>query len=88
MGKRYNDRNLAATVKHPPSLMMWGAMPAKGTAGLYFLPHSMTMNGSRYLNVSKKKLELHMNVHQCDTFIHNGRPCHRSKLVSSFLQKN
>ena len=64
------------------------AMSAKGTPGLYFLPHSMTMNGSRYLNVLKEKLELYMNVHQCDTFMHDDAPCHRSTLVSSFLQEN
>ena len=87
-GKLYNDRYLPAIVKRPPSLMVWGAMSAKGTAGFYFLPHSMTVDGSRYLNVLKEKLELYMNVHQCDTFMHDDAPCHRSKLVSSFLQEN
>ena len=42
----------------------------------------------RYLNVLKEKLELHMNLHQCDTFMHNGAPCHRLKLVSAFLPEN
>ena len=46
------------------------------------------MNGSRYLNVLKEKLELHMNVHHSDTFMFDGDTCHRSKLVSSFLQEN
>ena len=87
-GKQYNICYLAATVKHLPILMVWGAMTAKETARLYFLPHSMTMNGYRYLNVLKEKLKLLMNIHQCDTFMHNGTPCHRSKLVSSFLQEN
>ena len=63
-------------------------MSAKGTAGLYFLPHSIAMNGSRHLDVLKEKLRLHLNVHQCDTFMHDRAPCHRSKLVSSFLQEN
>ena len=63
-------------------------MPAKETVGLYCLPHSMPMNGSTYLNVLKEKLELHINVHQRDTFMHDSAPCHISKLLSSFLQKN
>ena len=29
-----------------------------------------------------------MNVHQCDTFMHDDAPCYRSKLVNLFLQEN
>ena len=29
-----------------------------------------------------------MNVHQCGIFMHGGAPCHRSKVVSLFLQEN
>jgi len=44
------------------------------------------MNGSRYLELLKK-LENHMSVHQCDAFMHDSVACHRSTIVSLFLQK-
>ena len=44
VGARYDDRYTLATVKHPPSVMIWGAMSTKGTAGLFFLPTGTTMN--------------------------------------------
>jgi len=45
------------------------------------------MNGEKYVNLLKSKVELHMRVHNCDIFIHDGAPCHRSKVVKNFLQK-
>ena len=60
-------------------------MSTKGTAGLFFLPTGMTMNGARYLDVLKNKLQIHMTVHSYDTFMQDGAPCHRSKIVSDFF---
>ena len=53
LGARYNDRYTLATVKHPPSVMIWGAMSTKGTAGLFFLPTGTTTNGARYVEKDK-----------------------------------
>ena len=58
-----------------------------GTAGLYFLPPGTTMNGEKYLNLLKSKLELYMTVHNFQIFMHDGVPCHRSKLVKKFLEE-
>ena len=74
VGTRFEDRYTVATMKHPPSVMIWGAMPSNGTAGLFFLPKGTTMNGARYLEMLQEKLQLHM------------APCHRSKIVSEFLK--
>ena len=73
------------TVKHPPSQMIWGAMSANGTAGLYFLPPGSTMNGSKYVELLKEKLVIHMQIHNCTIFMHDGAPCHKSKVVQQFL---
>jgi len=62
-------------------------MSFRGTAGLYFLPPGITMNGEKYVNLLKSKLELHMRVHNCDIFMHDGAPCHRSKVVKNFLEQ-
>ena len=75
VGTRFEDRYTVATMKHPPSVMIWGAMSSNGTAGLFFLPKGTTMNGARYLEMLQEKLQLHM------------APCHRSKIVSEFLKK-
>ena len=62
-------------------------MSARGTAGLYFLQPGTTMNGAKYLDVLKDKLETYMVVHDCDVFMHDGAPWHRAKSVKSFLRE-
>ena len=42
------------TVKHLPSVMVWGAISIKGTARLLFLKLRTTMNGQRHLNLMKE----------------------------------
>ena len=61
-------------------------MSLNGTAGLFFLPTGTTMNGQRYLDLLKNKLELHMAVHNCTVFMQDGAPCHRAKIVTQFLK--
>ena len=67
--------------------MVWGAMSAAGTGGLYFLTSGTTLNGEKYVKVLQEKLQLHtgMTVHQCDIFMHDGAPCHRSRVAKKFL---
>ena len=86
-GKRYDEKYTMATMKHPPSQMVWGAMSCNGTAGHYFLTPGTTMNGQKYVELLKDKLEMHMEIHNCTTFMHDGAPCHRSKIVTEFLRK-
>ena len=69
--------------------MVWGAMSAAGTGGLYFLTPGTTMNGEKYVKVLQEKLQLHMTVHQCDICMHDVAPCHPSRVVKKFLgEKN
>ena len=74
-------------MKHTPSVLIWGAMSVTGTAGLFFLPNRTTMNGQIYVDLLKDKVELHMNVHNCNIFMQEGSPCHRYKIVSEFLKE-
>ena len=48
--------------------MIWGGMSVNGTAGLFFLPPETTMNGQKYVDLLKDKLELHMAIHKCKNF--------------------
>ena len=67
--------------------MIWGAMPFMRTAGLYFLPPETTINGEKYVDLFTSKLELCMRVHNCEIFMQDGVPCHRSKMVKKFLKR-
>ena len=66
--------------------MIWGGMSINGTARLFFLPPETTMNGQKYLDLLKNKLELHMTAHKCSVFMQDGAPCHRAKIVTQFLK--
>ena len=68
--------------------MVWEAMSAHGTAGLYFLQPSTTMNGTKYLNLLKEKLEIRMMVHDYNVLMHDDAPYHKAKSVKNFLQEN
>jgi transposase len=83
---RYNPQFTVPTVKHPVSVMLWGAFSAKGRGPLYILPKNVTMNGERYLQILKEKLPNFMRIHKCGTFQHDGAPCHRAAAVKSWLQ--
>lgn len=86
VGKRFDARYTIATMKHPPSVMIWGGMSAHGRAGLFFLPKRTTMNGVSYLEMLKDKLPIHMVIHNCNIFMQDGAPCHRAKIVIEFLK--
>ena len=86
-GERFNAKYNISTVKHPPNQMKWGAMSANGTAGIYFLKPYTTMNGAKYSELLRDKLPTHMSIDKSLIFMHDGAPCHRSKIVKKFLQK-
>jgi len=45
------------------------------------------MNSTRYLDLFKNKIDVHMVVHDCNVFMHDSTPFHRSKPVKNFLQE-
>ena len=61
-------------------------MSAKSRVRLYFLTPESTINGSKYVELFKKKLVLHMEIHNCTTFMYDGAPCHKSRLVQQFFE--
>ena len=87
-GKRFDERYTIPTVKHPPSQMVWGAMSRNGVAALSFLPPGTTINEPKYVQMLSEKLKLNLQVHNCQIFMQNGAPCHRSKVAKNFLDSN
>ena len=86
--ERFNPKYCSPTVKHSPSVMVWGAFSGvRGRAGIFFLPPNVKMNGERYCQVLNEHLLGFMERHQCTHFLHDGAPCHRSRLVKEFLRE-
>ena len=68
--------------------MVWGAMTRNGVAALSFLPPGTTINGPKYVQMLSDKLKLYLQVHNCQIFMQDGAPCHRSKVAKNFLDSN
>ena len=43
---RFDNKCVVATMKYPPSQMIWGGMSCHAAAGLYSIPPNTTMNGT------------------------------------------
>ena len=82
---RYDPKYTQKTVKHPDGIMVWGCYSSKGRGGLYFLPKNTTMNGIRYIEVLEDHLLSFIKIHGTSIFQHDSAPCHKAKLVTSWL---
>jgi hypothetical protein len=83
---RYKQRFTVSTVKHPPSVMVWGCFSGrKGKGSLYFLPKGSTMNGDKYKWVIEKKLVPCMRHHGTKFFLQDVAPCHKCNKVMDML---
>ena len=86
---RYASKYTIKTAKHPESVMVWGAFSGnKGRGGLYFLPKNVTMRGDNYLRVLDQHMLPFWDIHQCNHFMQDGAPAHRSKVVKKWLKDN
>ena len=81
LGKCFDRKYIVATIKHPSSQMIWGALS-------YFIPPNTTMNGPKYVELFKEKLKLYMHVHGFTIFMQDRAHCQRSKVATEFLKKN
>ena len=60
-------------------------MSANDAAGLYFLQAGTTINDAKYLRLLKGKLNIHAVVNDCNVFMHDSAPRHRSKQAKKLL---
>ena len=87
VGARYEDRYNRPSHETPSKRHDLKAMSVLGTAGLYFFQPVTTINGAKYLNLFKDKLEILLMVHDCNVLMYDGAPCHRAKSVKNFLRR-
>jgi len=86
---RYAEKYTQATMKHPPSIMVWACISASGRGGLEVIPRNSRMDSKMYMNILEKKLENFLVIHDCDTFMQDSAPCHVSKVTKAwFARKN
>lgn len=85
---RYNARYVAPAVKHCPAIMIWGAITARGRAGIYLMPPGETIKAVNYLQIIKENVPIWLRTRNCDIFMHDGAPCHQAKIVKTWFQEN
>lgn len=83
-GERYAEQCILPTVKHSPSVMVWGAITFNKVGPIVFLEG--TMNAAKYKSI----LETHVLplIQEMENYVENplfqddSAPCHRAKSVS------
>lgn len=73
---------IQATVKHPDSLILWGAFTFYGTGKLAVLPRNVTVNKERYLEMFADNLADCFDECRAEVFMQHGAPCHTAKIIS------
>lgn len=84
---RYDERYTVKTLKHPPSVMVWGAFSYYGVSKLYFLEKGETMNSNTYLNLLINNLPECFVDCNAEVFMQDGASCHTSKVVMDWLKE-
>ena len=84
---RFASKYTFKTVKHPDFVMLWGTYSGKmGKAGVYFLPKKCTMNSERYIELLETHFLQMFSLHECQIFMQDGAPCHKSKKVMKWFK--
>lgn len=81
----YDTKFFVKHVRHPDTLMVWGAFSDYSVGNSVFCWKSVTLNAERYL-------DLYDNLEECydkckaEALMQHGTPCHRSKPVNEWLE--
>jgi transposase len=86
--QRHADRYCVPVAKHASSVMVWGAISARGPTGLWFSPIGSTVNAARYLTILQEHLPVDLAAHMCTIFQQDGAPCHTARVVKTWLRDN
>jgi len=87
-GERLNPKYTVKTVKHPPCVMVWGAITAKGRCGLHIFDKGVKVNAAEYIKVLDSKVKLHMNITGSTLFQQDSAPCHTARVVKKWFEDN
>jgi hypothetical protein len=75
-------------VKISPSVMIWGAISARGTAELWIVPEKSTVNAAVYEQILSDRLLDSMANLNCTCFQQDGAPAHTSRRVKAWLDSH
>ena len=56
------------TVKHPPSVVIWGSFSAAGRGSLAFIRKGDKISADKYIEILHEKLQIHMVISRTTTF--------------------
>lgn len=87
-GERLNPKYTLKTVKHPPSLMVWGGITSAGRCGLEIFGKGVKVNAEKYIEVLDAKVKLHMQITGSTIFQQDSAPCHTAKVVKKWFIDN
>jgi len=87
-GERLNPKYTIKTVKHPPSVMVWGAITANGRCGLHIFNKGEKVNAERYISVLESKLKTYINICGTSLFQQDSAPCHTAASVKKWFVEN
>lgn len=82
----YDPKFTQGTVKHPDSVMVWGAFGYHGTGKLVVLPKNVTVNKERYLELLNDHLEDCFIDCKSEVFQQDGAPAHTAKLIKEWFE--
>jgi len=85
---RDDPKYCALTVKHPPSLMVWGAFGYGGKGPLVVLQKNVMVNQQVYLNILEEHLGECFANSGAEILQHDGAPAHRAHSIKNWLQGN
>lgn len=74
------------TLKHPPSLMVWGSFGFGGVGELVILPANLKVNQHVYYELLNDVLESSFEMSGTLFWMQDGAPCHRAKSVTTWLK--
>jgi len=81
-----DPRFTAKTLKHPPSLMVWGAFAYGGKADLHIFPKGQSVTKDVYLSLLDEKLADCFGATGAEVLQQDGAPCHTAQLVKHWLR--
>ena len=87
-GERLNPKYTIKTVKHPPSVMVWGAISVNGRCGLKIFDKGVKVNAAEYIKVLDTKVKVHMTVSGTTLFQQDSAPCHMARVTKRWFTDN
>jgi transposase len=88
VGHRLDPKYTLKTVKHPPSLMVWGGITAAGRCGLEIFDKGVKVNSAKYIEVLDTKVKIHMHITGSTILQQDSAPCHTAKVVKKWFEDN